>query len=416
MKQKKMGAFGLSGLIIGPILGSGILILPPIVHNIAKDWAILAWALIIVVSFIVAFIFGFISIQFPGDGGATQAIERVFGAQVKRLAAFYLIIGVTFGAAAVLLTAGQYMEKLNFASALTVSYFLLPICTGMLLARINILGKIAFVMSIIAAAVLFLGGAKSLLDHPKSMAIARSFDFSDFSYALLILFWTIFGWEIIGNYSADVIEPKKTITKAIFISIIAISAVNLVVAASIQWTDTSMYGDGGLTITVILYALFGKMSNLIMAVLALFLCSSTYFLYVGGISRLAASLAKEKVLPSLLGKRTKQEVPYVAVIAIVLLNAIVLLLVQVKIFDLEKLVAFANSFLTINALIGILAGIVLIKNKFIKLSGAVLALFIIGMLAFHSSILSIAIIVVLGLYYGYKQMAANRQKVRLASS
>ncbi len=77
MKQHKMGAITLSGLLIGPILGSGILILPTIVFNIAKDWAILAWVSIIAVSFIVAFIFGFISIQFPGDGGITNAIERL---------------------------------------------------------------------------------------------------------------------------------------------------------------------------------------------------------------------------------------------------------------------------------------------------------------------------------------------------
>ncbi|WP_165861183.1 APC family permease [Paenibacillus paeoniae] len=409
MKQNKMGPLALSGFIIGPILGSGIFILPPIVYGIAGDWAIAAWAFIIVISFIVALIFGFLSIQFPGDGGATNAIEHVFGVYVKRLAAFYLIIGVTFGASAVLLTAGQYIEKLNIASDLTVSYLLLPVCILFLLARINLVGKIAFGMSIIAALVLFLGGAKSLLDAPKTLVIASSFSPSDFSYALLILFWAVFGWEIIGNYSADVIHPKQTITKAILISITAISIVNLVVAAAIQWADFSEVWSGELTITAIVYSLFGNASNLIMAIIALFLCCSTYFLYVGGLSRLIASLAADHVLPKLLGRRSRHNVPVIAVFAVFLLNLAVLLLVQAGVFDLENLVAFANSFLTMNALIGIGAGVVLIQNRFLKGSGIALAVAFILMLIFHSSMIVLILIGALAIYYGVRQVAVNRE-------
>ncbi|GAA3406097.1 APC family permease [Paenibacillus hodogayensis] len=410
MRSDKMGPVALSGLIIGPVLGSGIFILPPIVYGIAGDWAILAWIAIIVISCLVAFLFGFLSMQFPGDGGTTNAIEHVFGVYVKRLAAFYLIIGVTFGASAVLLTAGQYMEKLSGISALTVSYIVLPVCIALLLARIDLLGKLAFAMSILCAVVLFAGGVKSLLDYPKPMVITGSFDLGDFSYALLLLFWAIFGWEVIGNYSADVIEPKKTIAKAILISMAAISLVYLVVAAAIQWTDLSEVWKGELTVTAVVYTLFGHWSHLVIALLALFLCCSTYFLYVGGISRLVASLAKEKVLPQLLGKRTKTNVPFAAVIVIFILNFFVLLLVQADVFHLEKLVAFANSFLTIHTLIGIGAGIVLVRNMFIRISGLLLAIVFIAMLLLHSSIATLLLMGILAFYYGCRQWAANRSR------
>ncbi len=409
MKQKKMGALTLSGFIIGPVLGSGIFILPPIVHSIAKEWAIVAWVVMILISFMVAFIFGFLSIQFPGDGGATNAIEHVFGTYVKRLAAFYLIIGVTFGAAAVLLTAGQYIEKLGGISSLSTGYILLPLCIALLLARVNLVGKIALVMSIVSAAVLFIGGAKSLIVSADNMVITSSFNVSDFSYALLILFWAVFGWEVIGNYSADVKDPKKTITKAILLSIVAISVVDLIVAAAVQWSDAGLPGGGDLTITGIMYPVFGEMSHLVMAGLALFLCCSTYFFVCRRHIQTGCLAGKGRRIAKTAGQAICQDVPYAAVLFIFVLNTLVLTGVQAGIFSLEKLVAFANSFLTMNALIGICAGIVLIPNRFIKASGMLLSVIIIGMLAFHSTAISLVIMILLAVYYVGKQLVSNKK-------
>lgn len=58
MESKKLGPFLLSGLIIGPILGSGIIILPPLVHQTAGDYALVAWMIMMVMSFLFAFLFG----------------------------------------------------------------------------------------------------------------------------------------------------------------------------------------------------------------------------------------------------------------------------------------------------------------------------------------------------------------------
>ncbi|RAV23179.1 APC family permease [Paenibacillus contaminans] len=399
MHTKKLNAVTLSGLIIGPILGSGILILPPLVYNIAGDWAILAWLTIILVSFIVAFIFGFISIKFPGDGGVTNAVEHVFGVHAKRLASIYLIIGVVFGAPAVLLTAGEYMVPFEITSPLTISYILLPICICVLLTEIRFLGKISFILSSISAVLLFLGGATSLADRPKAITIDQSFDPESFFFALLILFWAIFGWELIGNYSAEVANPQKTIFKAIVISILAISAVDLVVAAAIQWSNAGSFSGGNATVSVIFHSLFGQMSDYIIGMLSLFLCCSTYFLYIGGISRLMSSMSEEKALPGILSKRSKTNIPYVSVLALGLCNLVVMVMIQNELFTLESLLAFANSFLTINALIGIGAGIILIKNLLLRTSGIVLLLFFIVMLMTHSQIISLVLIIMLAAFY-----------------
>ena len=40
-----------------------------------------------------------------------------------------------------------------------------------------------------------------------------------FGYGLLLLFWTVVGWEIIGNYSAEIRDPGRTIPRSVALSV-----------------------------------------------------------------------------------------------------------------------------------------------------------------------------------------------------
>jgi APA family basic amino acid/polyamine antiporter len=410
-KKDKIGALTLTGLTIGPILGSGILILPPIVYGLIKEWSIVAWLVIIAVGFLFAFIFGYLSIQYPGDGGVTNAIEKVFGKYIKQLASFYLIIGVVFGAVAVLMTAAQYVVKLNFSTATVIGYSLLIICFVFLLKNLTFLGKVVSVISLLSAGILLLGGTATLILYHKPFLIEGQFEPLNFGYSLLLLFWTILGWEIIGNYSAEVQDPKKTITRSIILSVVIIAVIDLAIVAAIQWSDSVKFWRGDITIATIIFPVFKGASNLVMAILTLLLCCSTYLFFVGGITRMMAGLSEEKVLPAIISRRSKENVPIVAVVIIGALHLLVLGLAHFGYFNIEKLIAFANGFFLINVLIGIAAGIVMIKNSFIKISGCFLGLLFIGMLFYFASKISLSIICVLAAYYILRQINFNRISV-----
>ncbi|HHD57345.1 MAG TPA: amino acid permease, partial [Desulfobulbaceae bacterium] len=132
-QNKKLGPFLLSGLMIGPILGSGIIILPPLVYQVAGNQALAAWMLIVGLSFFFAVIFGRLSILFPGDAGVARAIEEAFGSRVKKLTSLYLIGAVLFGPVAVLLTAAKYLRPLHDLPEPLLALPILLICTGLLL-------------------------------------------------------------------------------------------------------------------------------------------------------------------------------------------------------------------------------------------------------------------------------------------
>ena len=76
--------------------------------------------------------------------------------------------------------------------------------------------------------------------------------------------------------------------------------------------------------------------------------------------------------------------------------------------NIEKLITFANGFFLINVLIGVVAGIAMIKNNFFKTSGCFLGLLFTGMLFYFASKNSLTIICMLAVYYVLKQINFNR--------
>lgn len=408
MRKQNIGALTLTGLTVGPILGSGILILPPIVYGLIREWSIIAWLAIIAIGALFALIFGFLSIQFPGDGGVTNAIENVFGKYIKQLASFYLVIGVMFGPVAVLMTAAQYVVKLGFATKPVIEYSLLAVCLFFLLKKLTFLGKLVSIMSLLSAAILLLGGIATLSSGHRPFIIESKFEPYQFGYALLLLFWTIFGWEIIGNYSAEVKEPRKTITRSIILSTVIIVIIDLVIAAAIQWGSVGRVSHGDVTITTIIFPVFRGASHWVMAILTVLLCSSTYLFFVGGTTRMMAGLADEKVLPAFISRRSRENAPVFAVLVIGVLHLIMLTFVNFGYFNIERLIAFANGFFLVNVLIGVAAGIVMTKNGFVRIGGLLLGALFLGMLIYFTSRIALTVIGLMALYYGYKQLILNR--------
>lgn len=108
VRERKLGPVLLSGLIVGPILGSGIILLPPIIYGKTGDYAILAWFMMMIISFLFASLFGKLSVLFPNESGVAHTVELAFGQHIKQLTSVFFIIAGSVGPVAVLMTASQY--------------------------------------------------------------------------------------------------------------------------------------------------------------------------------------------------------------------------------------------------------------------------------------------------------------------
>jgi APA family basic amino acid/polyamine antiporter len=388
--NKALGPFLLSGLMIGPILGSGIIILPPLVYEVLGEWALVAWGVMVCVSFFFATLFGRLSLLFPGDAGVAAAMEHAFGAKIKRLSSLYLIGAVLFGPVAVLLTAGQYLERVAGLSVPLYGMIMLVACVALLLRRVSSIGRVSLVLSSTVAATLFVGGLVTLLLHSKTVAPLPRFSPAEFGYGMLLLFWTVVGWEVVGSYSGEVKDPGKTIPRAVLFSVCIMALVSLTVAAGVQMIDPGLL-QGRVSVADLLRPLFGPACDLFMAVLVSALCLTSYLLFTGSVARLMASLAEERFLPVRLAHRSATNAPAAAILLLGLVHLATLIAVQMRLADIKGLVALADGFFIANALIGILAAYRLLPGIAMKTTALILAAMCV-LILWHAHAVVLAII------------------------
>lgn len=391
--DRKIGPVLLSGLMIGPILGSGVVLLPPMAYGQIGASSIWAWILMMTLGALFAAIFVKLTILHPGDGGMTNSIEVALGKKAKLYASLLMISAVSFGPTAVMLTAADYLVKIDILSNVSkpiIGVVLVLLSLMILMRDAKFVSKVSFVISSITAAILLISSVIVLMQNGINISPVSSLEIGSFGETVLLLFWAIIGWEIIGNYSSQVERLERTIPIAAGISIVVITSTYLIISLAIQ----SFPYSEGLSLVEIIAPVFGGASKWILAVLVTGLCFSTYLLIVGGLARLVNTLAIEKYLPKVFGKTNEFCVPTSGVIYFISVHTVVLIMTQLGILNLERIVNIANSFFLLNAIIGLVAGFIVIKSKFFKLSSTILIISLSIIMLFSSLEILVALLVI----------------------
>lgn len=387
--SKKLNTFTLSGLIIGPILGSGLILLPPLLYNMVGNFSLIVWFIILSLGFIFALIFAKLAILYPGDGGVSLATKEAMGKKYQLLTSFYLICAVFFGPVAVLIIAAQFIQKYFPNTSLELLGFFIYILTYvLLLTKIDFLGKLMLIVSSAITVIFFLSSINILLNVNEFVFLMPKISFKEFGYSLIIVFWAIVGWEVIGNYSKEVKE-SKTLSKAVILSAIIISSIYILTTLAICFGNFPKNEE--FKLVWLIKPIFGNSSDLILATISMILCVGTLLLFVGGVARLISSL---KLTPYT-NKHMENGTPIGALNFLSLVYLITLFLVYFEFLSLDNLVAFADGFFIANAIIGLITAIILFEKGFLKNSSILLTLLFFVILLFSNIII---LITVLGLF------------------
>lgn len=265
-------------------------------------------------------------------------------------------------AATVALAFGRYLSGLiGIPSIILIIIF--SILLVLILSIINLIGiktstRTNIIFTLIEAAgliIIIIIGIPSFgkVDY---FALPPASTFTAVISSVALIFFTYIGFEDIANIAEEVKEPHKNLPKAIIYSIIittviycltALSVVSILPYTEIKESKTPL-GDVATTV-------LGPIGGIIMSSIALFATANTFLIMLIVTSRMMYGMARNRALPSGLGKISpKFRTPTIAVLLTMCFTIVPIL------FGDISLVAYATVF-------GVLINFILVNFSLIAL-------------------------------------------------
>ena len=105
----RVGVVRASALYVAAVLGTGILVLPGLAAEAAGPASILSVAAVFLLSIPLAGTFASLAARFPDAGGVATFVRLAIGPTAARMAGYWFLFGVQFGAPVVATLGGEYV-------------------------------------------------------------------------------------------------------------------------------------------------------------------------------------------------------------------------------------------------------------------------------------------------------------------
>ena len=237
---RRLGVFDTTMIVIGGIIGAGIFLNPAIVAQRVHTSAFIltTWVIGGAVALVGALCFAELGARRPQAGGGYVYLREVFGPLPAFLYGWtFLFIINSGGIAAVAVTFARYSADLFSLSTAWIK----PLAAGLLvvLGGVNYFGvrsgsiaqniftvlKLVALAALIGVGIFFSGGAASPVS-PSSAPRVEGFDVvRALGYALIPVLFAYGGWQFANNVASEIVEPERTIPRAMTIGIFVVVAV-----------------------------------------------------------------------------------------------------------------------------------------------------------------------------------------------
>ena len=321
--KRRMGLFQLTMYGVGLILGAGIYVLIGEAVGFAGESVWIAFVLGSIVALFAGLSYAELSALFP-----KAAAEYVFIKNAFKSNFFAFVIGwltaITsiITAATVALGFGGY-----FAEFFKVPIIISAIGLLGILSLVNFIGirESAWtntIFTIIEAGGLILIiiiGFTVLNPEPVNYTDSPS-GFTGIAIAFVLIFFAFIGFEDMANVAEEVKNPRKTLPRAIILSVlisgILYILVSLAVVRVVNWEELA---TSSAPMAMVAERGLGSEAHIILSSIALFAITNTVLITLIAGSRIFYGMAREKVFPSILEKiHFKTKTPWVAVLVILI--------------------------------------------------------------------------------------------------
>ena len=351
--KRHMGLFQLTMYGTGLILGAGIYVLIGEAAGFAGDSVWIAFVLGSIVALFAGFSYAELSSIFP-----KAAAEYVFIKNAFKNNFFAFLIGwltaITsiITAATVALGFGGY-----FAEFVNIPIIISAIGLLAILSIVNFVGirESAWtntIFTIIEASglilIIIIGFTFS---SPEPVNYTESpTGFTGIVIAFVLIFFAFIGFEDMANIAEEVKKPKKTLPKAIILSVVISGIlyilVSLAVVRVVNWEELA---TSAAPIALVAQRGLGSEAHIVLSSIALFAITNTVLITLVAGSRIFYGMAKEKVFPIILGKvHSKTKTPWMAVIVIMITSIAFTLIGDIVIVANITVFAIVITFAAVN--------------------------------------------------------------------
>ena len=323
--KRHMGLFQLTMYGTGLILGAGIYVLIGEAAGFAGNAVWVSFALGSVVALFAGFSYAELSSIFP-----KAAAEYVFIKNAFKNNFFAFIIGwltaITsiITAATVALGFGGY-----FAEFVNIPIIISAIGLLVILSIVNFIGIRESAWTNTIFTIIEASGLILIIVIGFTFVSPESIDYTEspsgltgIAIAFVLIFFAFIGFEDMANIAEEVKKPRKTLPKAIILSVLIAGImyilVSLAVVRVVNWEELV---NSAAPLSLVAERGLGSEAHIILSSIALFAITNTVLITLVAGSRIFYGMAKEKAFPSILEKiHFKTKTPWIAVIVIMIIS------------------------------------------------------------------------------------------------
>ncbi len=363
-----------ASLLATTLLGTGVFILPQLTAAAAGEQALIAWLLLTLAIIPVAIVFAALAGRYPHAGGPAYFVEQAFGATAGRTIGLIFLLVVPLGMPAALLMGYEFIHALHAFEGNSPLY--IQLAAIVLLFALNWPGlqlsakfQMALTLAMVAV-VLFMLVMSGAMESQTQMTPSgfANFGGGGVMAALAIAFWSFLGLEAMTHLAAEFKSPREDMKLAMIGGTVLVGGLYL----ACTWLVLAYPNDESLAMVGILQSLLGGFGQWIICILGLASSLATVNVYCAGTSRLIASFSEQGVLPAVLKRRNRHQVPALAMAILLSLSALVTAVVHWWHIDLESLVVWVNGVFVIIYMSAMIAAVRLLPRGY--LTPVVLAL------------------------------------------
>lgn len=318
MLRRSLGLWQTVLLGIGIMIGAGIYVLVGVAGAQAGDALWLSFLIGAILAILTGFTYAELTSMFPNAGSSYFYSKQAFGSRrLSFLLGWFLIIAYTAMSATVAFGFAQYLNTFFDVPQPAVAFGVIVV-----LGILNYIGLREASGFNTIATVLEIAGLVGIL-----ALFFWSAGFSDFEFstqsptglggllsAVVFVFFAYLGFEVLPTISEEVKDVRRTLPKALLISIAITSALYILVAIAftsalthVEIVSAVESGKGALAVAAGKFG--GNAALLALGIVALFSTANTILISTIGVSRMMYGMAKEKALPGQLLSTTRSGVP-----------------------------------------------------------------------------------------------------------